>query len=92
MVPFLHLEMEGCPYGQKWGIQDEKPIQTNFVTSLIYYPKTKLFRFFIDGASQTYVSLSCQLLTYLLFLCLGSIKTSCFGHFLGLIEMGPLCL
>ena len=41
---FLHLEAEGHPYHQREGVQAEKSVYTNFVTSLIDYPKPTLFK------------------------------------------------
>ena len=37
------------------------------------------------------LTLSCQFLSNLLFLCLKSIKAVCFGHFVGTISMRPCC-
>ena len=41
-VHFLHLEVEGHPYHQRWWVQAERPVSTNLVTSLIDYPKPQL--------------------------------------------------
>ena len=62
------------------------------VISFIYYPSAQLLSiFFTDWSLKTQVSLPCQLLTNLLFLCLQSIKAACFGHLLGPISMNPPC-
>ena len=40
-------------------------------------------------STQAQVSLFCQFLTNLLFICLEGIKTACFGHFFGTMYMRP---
>ena len=50
----LHLEAEGNPCNQKQAVQAEKPVYTNHVKSLIYYP---VYKFCLDPLLVEYLKL-----------------------------------
>lgn len=80
---FLCIQREVRFYHQRWRFQGKKPPETRLVTFLIDSPKPKLC---LDSSIIGYQNLSllsCQFLTNLLCLCLKTVKTACFGHFLG---------
>ena len=52
-------------------------------------PSLNLLIFFIHEIPKAYLSVACQFLINLLFLCLKEIIAACFGHFLGLILIRP---
>ena len=85
----LHLEAEGHSYHQRGGVPAEKPVYTNFVTSLTDYPKPTLFKVLTNKNPKPkffFLSIPHKFTVYL-----KTIKVACFGYFLGAISVRLLC-
>ena len=65
-VHSLHLRVEGHPYHQRQRVQGQESCISRSCYFFNLLPKLKLFTFFINQAPKP-VSLSCQILTNLLF-------------------------
>ena len=84
--PGKPLQVEGCPYPQRRGIQSQEASVNKPCSFFHLLPQAHiLFQFFTNWAPQTGF-FSCHFLTSLRFLCLRRIKAACFGYFLGPIS------
>ena len=85
------LQVEGCPYPQRRGIQSQEASVNKLCSFFHLLPQSHiLFQFFTNWAPKTGFFF-CHFLTNLQFLCLRSIKAACFGYFLGPISLN-LCV